>query len=90
MLIVVAIGIAADVIEIDFNCRLFVQIVAALIIESGTTVHVTGFGDLFGTGNLVLCKWSILATLLSAIGLMNAIRLTDTVDGLAGAHLPRW
>jgi UDP-GlcNAc:undecaprenyl-phosphate GlcNAc-1-phosphate transferase len=85
MFIVVAIGVAADVTEIDFNYRLFAQLVAALIIVSGTTVHVTGFGDLFGSGNLILGKWSILATLLSAIGLMNAIRLTDTLDGLAGS-----
>lgn len=85
MMIVVAMGVAADAIEIDFNYRLFAQLVAALIIVSGTTVHVTGFGDLFGTGNIVLGKWSILATLLSTIGLMNAIRLTDTLDGLAAA-----
>jgi UDP-GlcNAc:undecaprenyl-phosphate GlcNAc-1-phosphate transferase len=84
MFIVVAMGVAADVREIDFNYRLFAQLVAALIVVSGTTVHVTGFGDLFGSGNIVLGKWSILATLLSAIGLMNAIRLTDTLDGLPG------
>ena len=84
MLIVVAMGVAADVSEIDFNYRLFAQLVAALIVVSGTTVHVTSFGDLFGSGDIVLGKWSILATLLSAIGLMNALRLTDTLDGLPG------
>lgn len=85
MVIVVAVGIAADTTRIDFNYRLFAQLVAVLVIVSGTTVHVTGFGDLFGAGNIVLGKWSILATLLSAIGLINAIRLTDTLDGLPGA-----
>lgn len=85
MLIVVAMGVAADVRDIDFNYRLFAQLFAALVIIPGTTVHVTGFGDLFGSGNIVLGKWSILASLLSAIGLMNAIKLTDTLDGLAAA-----
>ena len=85
MMVVVTIGVADDINDLGHGIKFFVQICAALIIVSGTTVHVTHFGDILGQGDVTLGKWSILVTMLALIGLMNAINMIDGVDGLAGA-----
>lgn len=85
MVVTVAIGVADDAHEIGHRSKFFAQILAALIIVSGTSVHMTHFGDLFGLGDITLGKWAVLVTIFSVIGLMNAINMIDGVDGLAGS-----
>ncbi len=84
MFITVVFGLADDVHHFSHRTKFFGQLIAALILVSGTSVHVTTFGDLLGIGNLALGKWSYLVTVISLLGLMNAINMIDGVDGLAG------
>lgn len=84
IVITVAIGVADDVHEIGHRSKFFAQIIAALVVVSGTSVHVFHFGDLLGVGDMELGKWSYLVTVIAIIGLMNAINMIDGVDGLAG------
>jgi UDP-GlcNAc:undecaprenyl-phosphate GlcNAc-1-phosphate transferase len=86
LLVTVAIGLADDAHEIGHRSKFVAQIIAALIIVSGTSVQVTQFGDLFGYGNITLGRWSPLVTSLAIIGLMNAINMIDGLDGLAGSQ----
>ena len=87
VLVTVGIGVADDAHEIGHRSKFFAQLVAALLIVSGTEVHVMRLGDLFGAGDVVLDKWSHLITVVSIIGLMNAINMIDGLDGLAGSQV---
>lgn len=84
MIITVVVGLIDDIYEIGHRSKLFVQIVSALIVSSGTMVQVYHIGDLVGIGDIELGKWSYMVTVISIIGLMNAINMIDGVDGLAG------
>jgi UDP-GlcNAc:undecaprenyl-phosphate/decaprenyl-phosphate GlcNAc-1-phosphate transferase len=86
MLATVAIGVADDAHEIGHRSKFFAQLIAALLIVSGTEVHVSHLGDIFSLGNVVLDKWSLLVTVIAIIGLMNAINMIDGLDGLAGTQ----
>ena len=86
MLATVAIGVADDAHEIGHRSKFFAQLIAALLIVSGTEVHVSHLGDIFALGSVVLGKWSYLFTVIAVIGLMNAINMIDGLDGLAGTQ----
>ena len=83
----VGIGVADDAHEIGHRSKFFAQLIAALLIVSGTEVHVMHLGDIFALGNVVLDKWSYLVTVIAIIGLMNAINMIDGLDGLAGTQV---
>jgi UDP-GlcNAc:undecaprenyl-phosphate GlcNAc-1-phosphate transferase len=87
VLVTVAIGVADDAHEIGHRSKFFAQLVAALLIASGTEVHVMHMGDLVGLGDIVLGKWSYLVTVIAIIGLMNAVNMIDGLDGLAGTQV---
>lgn len=87
MLVTVAIGVADDAHEIGHRSKFFAQLIAALLIVSGTEVHVMHLGDIFALGDVVLGKWSYLITVIAIIGLMNAINMIDGLDGLAGTQV---
>ena len=87
MVATVAIGVADDAHEIGYRSKFFAQLLAALLIVSGTAIHVMHFGDIFGVGDFPLDKWSYLVTVIAIIGLMNAINMIDGVDGLAGTQV---
>lgn len=84
LMVTIAIGVADDAREVGHRVKFLAQIIAALIIASGTGVHVEHVGDIFGLGPLVLGKWSHMVTTLAIVGLMNAINMVDGLDGLAG------
>lgn len=84
MLVALVFGLADDMRQFGHRTKFFGQLIAALIVVSGTSVHVMVFGDLIGVGGLTLGKWSYLVSVISLIGLMNAINMIDGLDGLAG------
>ena len=84
--VTVVFGLADDLNRFGHHAKFTGQLVAALIIVSGTSTHVFVFGDLLGTGDLVLGKWAYLVTVICLIGLMNAINMIDGLDGLAGTQ----
>jgi UDP-GlcNAc:undecaprenyl-phosphate GlcNAc-1-phosphate transferase len=85
MALTVAVGVLDDAHEIGHRSKFFSQIAAALLVATGTSVHMMHFGDLFGFGDIELGKWAPLVTVVSIVGLMNAINMIDGVDGLAGS-----
>lgn len=85
--VTVVIGVLDDAHEIGYRSKFFAQIAAALILVSGTTVHMTHFGNLFGLGEIDLGKWTVLVTVMSIIGVINATNMIDGADGLAGSVL---
>jgi UDP-GlcNAc:undecaprenyl-phosphate GlcNAc-1-phosphate transferase len=87
LLVTVGIGVADDAHEIGHRSKFFAQLIAALVIVSGTEIQVTHLGDIFALGDVVLEKWSYLVTVIAIIGLMNAINMIDGLDGLAGTQV---
>ena len=87
MLVTVVIGVLDDAHEFGYRSKFFAQFAAALILVSGTTVHMTHFGNLLGLGEIELGKWTVLVTVMSVIGVMNATNMIDGADGLAGSVL---
>jgi len=87
MVVTVVIGVLDDAHEIGHRSKFFAQMAAALILVSGTTVHMTHFGNLLGWGEIELGKWAVLVTGVSVIGVMNAANMIDGADGLAGSVL---
>lgn len=87
VLVTVSIGVADDAHEIGHRSKFFAQLIAALLIVSGTEVHVMHLGDIFALGDVVLDKWSYLVTVIAVIGLMNAFNMIDGLDGLAGTQV---
>ena len=87
LLVTVGIGVADDAHEIGHRSKFFAQLIAALLIVSGTEVHVAHLGDIFALGDVVLDKWSYLVTVIAIIGLMNAFNMIDGLDGLAGSQV---
>lgn len=87
LLVTVGIGMADDAHEIGHRSKFFAQLIAALLIVSGTEIHVMHLGDIFALGDVVLGKWSYLVTAIAIIGLMNAINMIDGLDGLAGTQV---
>ncbi len=87
LLVTAGIGLADDMHEIGYHAKFFAQLIAALVIASGTEVHVAHLGDIFAVGDVVLDKWSYLVTVIAIIGLMNAINMIDGLDGLAGTQV---
>ena len=87
VLVTVGIGVADDAHEVGHRSKFFAQLIAALLIVSGTEVHVMHLGDIFALGDVVLDKWSYLVTVIAVIGLMNAFNMIDGLDGLAGTQV---
>ncbi len=87
LVVTAGIGLADDAKEIGHRSKFFAQLIAALVVASGTEVHVAHLGDIFALGDVVLDKWSYLVTVIAIIGLMNAINMIDGLNGLAGTQV---
>ncbi|MBK7016874.1 MAG: undecaprenyl/decaprenyl-phosphate alpha-N-acetylglucosaminyl 1-phosphate transferase [Sulfuritalea sp.] len=83
--VVTVIGVADDAHELSHRAKFVAQAIGAGIIVSGTSIWVTGLGDLIGVGDIELGKWAILVTIISVVGVMNAVNMIDGLDGLAGS-----
>jgi UDP-GlcNAc:undecaprenyl-phosphate/decaprenyl-phosphate GlcNAc-1-phosphate transferase len=65
--------------------RLFVQIIAALLLVSaGIRIEIIFGGTAADPGSMWSSAVSVLVTLLWIVGITNAVNLIDGVDGLAG------
>lgn len=84
MLLLVAVGVLDDRYEITRGGRFMVQVLAALIMTSWGEVQIVSLGNLVALGDMNLGQWAIPFTVICAVGLINAVNMTDGFDGLAG------
>ena len=82
--LITATGFLDDVYRIPPVAKFAGEIVAA-----GTFVYVSGvsirdFGDLFSTGEISAGRLGPILTIFCMVGVMNALNLSDGLDGLAG------
>ena len=81
---IVAIGFLDDWKGLPVSFRFAVQGAAAVIVSVVVGVQLAQLGDLFGLGPIVLGVSSIPLTIFAAVGVANALNLSDGMDGLAG------
>ena len=80
--IIVFIGIIDDIFNITYLIRFFIQIICALIII-GLGILINDLGLVLDNSLIQLGMFSFVITVLSIVGLTNAINFIDGVDGLA-------
>ena len=83
-LILVA-GLVDDLKQLGVWVRILIQTIACVIMIKGAGVYVESLGDLFGMGEIYLGQWGIPFTIFAVIGLVNAINMSDGIDGLTGS-----
>jgi UDP-GlcNAc:undecaprenyl-phosphate GlcNAc-1-phosphate transferase len=77
-------GVVDDIKGLGYKAKFLGQILAALIIVFYGGVTISSLGSLL-PGEMRLAEWaSIALTLVSIVGVTNAINLADGLDGLAG------
>lgn len=80
-----AIGLIDDYYDIPPLTKLGAQVTAALIMVLWGGIKIEGLANLFAVGPLDLEVMSIPITVLAVVGYINAINMSDGVDGLAGS-----
>ena len=82
--VLVAFGIVDDWRGLSFKAKFVAQIIAALVAIFYGGVRIVELGSLLPVG-VMLPGWiSIALTLITVVGVTNAINLADGLDGLAG------
>ena len=78
-------GLIDDHRGLGVRIRIFVQVMASVIMIKSTGLYVENLGDLFGWGDIHLGQWGMAFTIVAVIGLVNAYNMIDGIDGLLGA-----
>lgn len=81
---IIVIGFLDDWKRLPVTIRFSIQGTAALIVSLYAGVQLVQLGDLFGSGTIVLGVASIPFTVFAVVGMVNALNLSDGMDGLAG------
>ena len=64
--------------------RVLVQISAVLLMYYGANLSLSGIGNPFGLGEIMLGPVALIGTVVVGITVINAYNLIDGIDGLAG------
>jgi len=85
-LVLVVVGVLDDLHELSARARFGAQILASLIMSLGAGVVLHDLGHLLLAGQLVtLGMLSIPLTVFATVGVINAVNMSDGIDGLAGS-----
>lgn len=83
--ILVVVGILDDMHELSSRARFGAQILAAVLMAYWGGVVLHDLGALGSGGSaFVLARWEIVFTIFATVGVINALNMSDGVDGLAG------
>jgi len=83
-LVIVAIGLWDDAKQISPRIKFLGQVIAVLLFVFIADVRLVHFGDLFGIGNIYTGSLALPITVVCMVGVINALNLSDGLDGLAG------
>lgn len=84
--ILIAAGLIDDYRELSPASRIVVQILAALVMIYGAGVVINDIGTMSIQGDIVsLGRIAVPFTLFATVGVINAVNMTDGLDGLAGS-----
>ncbi len=86
-ILLTGVGVLDDRRDLSWRFRIFVQILAALLLIKVGGIRIESIGNLFGHGAFDLNLWSIPFTVFATVGIINAINMIDGEDGLAGSQV---
>jgi len=81
------VGVIDDRYKLPSWSRFLAQALAILLMVKLTGVQLTSLGFLVSNNELYLDGWSVPLTIFASIGVINAINMSDGMDGLAGSLL---
>jgi UDP-GlcNAc:undecaprenyl-phosphate GlcNAc-1-phosphate transferase len=84
MAVLMTAGVLDDLRGMQPVTKLGVQLFAAILMTSWGAVYLTSLGDLVGRRPIELEHWGIPLTLFAAVSVINAVNMSDGMDGLAG------
>lgn len=87
LVLLVAVGVLDDRFHLPVRIRLFVQICCAIVMIVAGDVVITNLGPLFGDDIRVPDGLEVLITVLLSLLLMNAVNMSDGIDGNAAGHV---
>ncbi len=82
--ILVLVGVLDDVHQLSSLARFAAQIVAALVMAWFGDVILLDLGNLVGAGVVELGDLAVPITVFATVGVINAMNMSDGMDGLAG------
>ena len=77
-------GVVDDMRGLSPITKLLVQLFAAILMTSWGGVYLVTLGDLMGRREIVLGNWGIPLTLFAVVSVVNAMNMSDGLDGLCG------
>ncbi|MBF0296822.1 MAG: undecaprenyl/decaprenyl-phosphate alpha-N-acetylglucosaminyl 1-phosphate transferase [Magnetococcales bacterium] len=80
------IGYLDDMHDIRASTRFVLEILLALWVILHSKVDIHTLGNLFGFGELTLGRFSVPFTTICFVGLVNAVNMSDGLDGQAGGQ----
>ncbi len=84
--LLVVIGVLDDMHELSSAARFAAQIIAALLMIHQGGVVLQDFGAIGWAGNwFELGDWSVPLTVFATVGVINALNMSDGMDGMAGS-----
>ncbi len=84
-LLLLAVGLLDDLIDLRWFFRIGAQATAALIMIYVGGVQIEQIGSVVGLRPMALGALSVPFTVFATVGLINAVNMIDGIDGLAGA-----
>jgi UDP-GlcNAc:undecaprenyl-phosphate GlcNAc-1-phosphate transferase len=84
--LLLVVGVLDDRWDLNWRVRIGAQIVATLIMVFLGAVSVQQLSDVFGVPGLTLGWLSLPVTVFVVVGMINALNMSDGVDGLAGGQ----
>ncbi len=82
--IMLILGVLDDLHNVTVSPRLLIQALVAIFIVTVADINIESFGNLFGSGEILLNQWSYLVSVIAIVAAMNAINMSDGIHGLAG------
>jgi UDP-GlcNAc:undecaprenyl-phosphate GlcNAc-1-phosphate transferase len=88
MFLLLVVGIMDDLHDLGHRKKFMAQIVATTLLIYLNNIHLSDFGNLIGSGEIIIpgIGWLIWGvTVFSVVGVTNAVNMIDGLDGLAGS-----
>lgn len=79
------VGVLDDRFKLPYGVRFLAQAVAAVLMIWLTVMQLVSLGALVSDTELLLGRWSLPLTVFAIIGVINALNMSDGVDGLAAS-----
>jgi len=82
--VVLLVGVLDDLFDIRASLRMAVHAVAAWVMAVSAGVQISSFGDILFMGPLELGLLALPVTMFATVGVINAVNMSDGLDGLSG------